>query len=95
VFSLAANTAKDKYYWHQDQPYWACQGKQVCSVWLALTDCTADSGALEFVLGTDRGAIYAPVAFGAEEVSPPADGDYVDGPIPDYHNDRKTHAIVS
>lgn len=63
VFMLREDTAKNQYYWHQDMPYWACEGRQLCSFWLALTDCTIDSGALEFVLGTDRGPLYEPIGF--------------------------------
>ncbi|MFV0257957.1 MAG: phytanoyl-CoA dioxygenase family protein [Acidimicrobiales bacterium] len=64
LFALDPNTAKDEYYWHQDQPYWGAFGNEICSFWLALTDCRDDSGALEFVRGTDRGPLYLPVEFG-------------------------------
>ena len=64
LFAIAPNTAKDQYYWHQDQPYWGGFGDEVCSFWLALTDCADDSGALEFVRGTDKGPLYTPVPFG-------------------------------
>lgn len=40
--------------WHQDAPYWAVAGRQVCSVWIALDDVDADSGAVEYVLGSHR-----------------------------------------
>lgn len=66
LFMLAADTAKDRYYWHQDQPFWACQGDQICSFWLALTDCSVDSGALEVVLGTDK-QMYPPEWFQNDE----------------------------
>ncbi len=64
LFILDPDSAKDQYYWHQDQPYWGAAGDDICSFWLALTDCGADSGALEFVRGTDHGPLYEPVAFG-------------------------------
>ena len=92
LFMLEADTAKDSYYWHQDQPYWSCDGAQLCSFWLALTDCRVDSGALEFVLGTDRGKQYLPTPFGDEkDVSISADYE----PNPPYHDLRDQYRIVS
>lgn len=38
--------------WHQDRPYWAVDGTQICSSWLALTDANTQSSALEFVQGS-------------------------------------------
>lgn len=38
--------------WHQDIPYWPFLGKQVCSVWLALTPATVSGSAMEFVRGS-------------------------------------------
>ena len=39
--------------WHQDQPYWAVSGHQVCAIWLALDD-VARENCVEFVLGSHR-----------------------------------------
>ncbi|HCH25389.1 MAG TPA: hypothetical protein DE179_13950 [Oceanospirillaceae bacterium] len=38
--------------WHQDVPYWPFLGKQICSIWLALTPTTLASSTLEFVRGS-------------------------------------------
>ncbi len=38
--------------WHQDIPYWPFGGKQICSIWLALTPCDVESSSLEFVQGS-------------------------------------------
>jgi len=43
---------EDNFVWHQDRPYWAVDGTQVCSTWLALTASDASSSALEFVRGS-------------------------------------------
>jgi len=42
----------DNFVWHQDRPYWAVDGTQVCSTWLALTAADSSSSALEFVRGS-------------------------------------------
>ena len=44
----------DQFVWHQDRPYWAVDGTQICSSWLALTAADAKSSALEFVRGSHR-----------------------------------------
>ena len=96
LFMLAPNTAKDSYYWHQDLPYWACGGQQICSFWLALTDNTVDSGALEFVLDTDKGHLYLPTGFGDGETanySVESEDEVVS--VSDYHLDRDKYEIVS
>ena len=101
LFALGPNSAKDAYYWHQDQPYWACAGEQVCSIWLALTDCALDSGALEFVKGTDRGLLHLPTRFGENsEHAEGADGAHVpDGmtedPPPAFHDNRDRYEILT
>ena len=45
---------EDNFVWHQDRPYWAVDGTQICSSWLALTASDASSSALEFVRGSHR-----------------------------------------
>jgi len=49
--------------WHQDQPYWAISGSQVCSVWLPLDPVSKDSG-LRFIKGSHRWEAYNPHHFG-------------------------------
>jgi ectoine hydroxylase-related dioxygenase (phytanoyl-CoA dioxygenase family) len=38
--------------WHQDAPYWPFLGKQICSIWVALTPCDIAGSAMEFVSGS-------------------------------------------
>ena len=43
---------QEQFVWHQDRPYWAVDGTQICSTWLALTDANSQSSAREFVRGS-------------------------------------------
>jgi ectoine hydroxylase-related dioxygenase (phytanoyl-CoA dioxygenase family) len=76
--------------WHQDQPYWAVRGRQVCSVWLPLDPIGQQVG-VEYVCGTHRWEAYRPYHFmdGSpyEETGLP--------PLPDIEADRAKHPIVS
>jgi len=48
--------------WHQDQPYWAVSGRQVCSVWLTL-DPVPEEVAVEYVCGSHRWPEFSPYHF--------------------------------
>jgi ectoine hydroxylase-related dioxygenase (phytanoyl-CoA dioxygenase family) len=48
--------------WHQDQPYWAVSGRQVCSVWLPL-DPVAENVCPEFIAGSHRWPAFSPYHF--------------------------------
>ncbi|MFQ5468567.1 MAG: phytanoyl-CoA dioxygenase family protein, partial [Kiloniellaceae bacterium] len=53
--------------WHQDLPYWPINGWQVATLWLALDEVGADSGAVEYLRGSHRwGRRYRPVAFSGQ-----------------------------
>lgn len=57
--------------WHQDVPYWPFMGKQICSVWLALTDISIEQSAMEFVRGSHQeGKYYRPELFADRENHP-------------------------
>ena len=56
--------------WHQDRPYWPFQGKQIASVWVALTDCDPESSGLRFIRGSHAwGKVFRPTAFGEKSAS--------------------------
>ena len=38
--------------WHHDLPFWPMQGRQILSVWVALTDVGPDNSALEYIAGS-------------------------------------------
>ncbi len=38
--------------WHHDQPFWPVQGRQICSIWLALDTVTNESSGLQYVKGS-------------------------------------------
>ena len=53
--------------WHQDWPYWPVRGRQIISVWVALTPCGPESSGLQFVRGSHSwGKMYRPVQFNAD-----------------------------
>jgi ectoine hydroxylase-related dioxygenase (phytanoyl-CoA dioxygenase family) len=77
--------------WHQDQPYWAVSGRQVCALWLALDDVAAESS-VEFVTGSHLWNVeFNPQHF--------ADGSGYEGtglpPLPDIEARRDAYPIVS
>lgn len=76
--------------WHQDQPYWAVDGWQVCSVWLPL-DIIPKETCVEFVRGSHRWGPHCPHHF--------ADGTpYRDTglpQLPDIASDRASYDIAS
>ena len=76
--------------WHQDQPYWAVSGRQVCSVWLPLDPVEQQVG-VEYVCGSHRWEAYSPYHF--------MDGSPYEGTglpsLPDIEADRDQHHIAS
>jgi ectoine hydroxylase-related dioxygenase (phytanoyl-CoA dioxygenase family) len=40
--------------WHQDQRYWPLDGARTVTMWMALTDCTAEMGTMRFASGSQR-----------------------------------------
>jgi ectoine hydroxylase-related dioxygenase (phytanoyl-CoA dioxygenase family) len=48
--------------WHQDQPYWAVEGRQVCSIWLPL-DIVPRETCVEFVKGSHNWEAHCPQHF--------------------------------
>jgi len=77
--------------WHQDLPYWAVRGSQICAIWLALDEVAA-SNSVEYVIGSHRwGTEFSPRHF--------ADGSLYAGtglpPLPDIDADRDRYPIRS
>jgi ectoine hydroxylase-related dioxygenase (phytanoyl-CoA dioxygenase family) len=82
--------------WHQDVPYWPVQGKQICSVWLALTDTTVEQSAMEFVRGSHAsGKYYMPEVFGDRDNHPSSwQRDGIGEPVPAIQENRQAYDIV-
>ncbi len=82
--------------WHQDIPYWPFMGRQVCSIWLAVTDATVEQSAMEFVRGSHRdGRYYKPEVFNAREDHPNAWTDEAEGEaVPDIEASRDDFDII-
>ena len=77
--------------WHHDQPYWAVDGEQVCSMWVPLDSVGKDVG-VEFVIGSHRwGTWYTPKRFVDGEDHPSDEG----APVPDVEARRDNYPIVS
>ncbi len=76
--------------WHQDQPYWAVSGRQVCSIWLPVDEAPKEV-ALEFVAGSHKwGQAFNPAHF--------ADGSPYEGTglpeLPDIEAARDEYEIL-
>lgn len=48
--------------WHQDQPYWAVAGRQVCSIWLPFDPVSAET-CVEYVAGSHLWQEFSPYHF--------------------------------
>jgi ectoine hydroxylase-related dioxygenase (phytanoyl-CoA dioxygenase family) len=58
---------KTRTHWHHDLTYWPISGDGVCSLWLALDEVAAETGAVEYIRGSHRwGVRYRPTAFRPE-----------------------------
>ena len=55
--------------WHQDQPYWAVEGRQVCSIWLPL-DIVPRETCVEFVKGSHNWEAHCPHHFAGRHALP-------------------------
>jgi len=81
--------ASERTPWHQDQPYWAISGYQVCSVWLPL-DPISEEISVEYVCGSHRWPEFNPYHF--------VDGRPYAGtglpPLPDIEADRHLYKII-
>ena len=76
--------------WHHDQPYYCVDGKQNCSLWLALDDVSRET-AVEFVRGSHRwGKWFRPERF---DKSPLYQNDQ-DEALPDIEASRDQYDIV-
>jgi len=75
--------------WHQDQPYWAVSGRQVCSLWLPL-DAVPEAAAVEYVCGSHHWPAYSPYHFGDRT---PYAGTGLPS-LPDIDADRAAHRIA-
>ncbi len=76
--------------WHQDQPYWAVSGYQICSVWLPL-DPISEEVSVEYICGSHRWPEFSPYHF--VDGSPYAGTDLP--PLPDIEANRYQYKISS
>jgi ectoine hydroxylase-related dioxygenase (phytanoyl-CoA dioxygenase family) len=77
--------------WHQDQPYWAVDGRQVCTVWVPL-DPVERSSCVEYVAGSHRwGRAFNPHHFA--DGSPYRETGLEE--MPDIEAERERHRILT
>ena len=51
--------------WHHDMTYWPIDGFQICTIWLALDEVSAENGAVEYIKGSHKwGQKFRPASFG-------------------------------
>lgn len=83
--------------WHQDAPYWPFRGKQIASIWLALTPVTVEGSGMEFIRGSHLDDVYyLPQVFnGADNKSGQWATEQRGVPVPDIDADRSAYDIVS
>ena len=77
--------------WHQDQPYYDVEGRDVISLWLPIDPVPRES-TLEFVAGTHVGPWLMPRTFMHHEAKWFAEGSLAE--VPDIEADRGAHPII-
>lgn len=80
----------ERTHWHQDQPYWAVSGRQVCSIWLPL-DPVAKEACVEYVAGSHHWPEHSPYHF--KDGRPYADTGLP--LLPNIEAERDRHRILS
>lgn len=83
--------------WHQDAPYWPFRGKQIASIWLALTPVTVEGSGMEFIRGSHLDDVYyLPEVFGgADNKSGQWANEQRGVAVPDIDANREEYDIVS
>ncbi len=82
--------------WHQDLPYFPIDGRNVCSVWIALDPANEKSGAMSYALGSHRwGKMFQPVMFGPTTADQQMPEESFDGPPPDIEADPRRYPTVT
>lgn len=77
--------------WHQDQPYWAVDGRQVCTVWFPV-DPVPRASCVELVAGSHRwGVAFNPRHFA--DRTPYRDTGLAE--LPDIERERERHRILA
>lgn len=82
--------------WHQDRPYWPFQGRQITSVWVALTACDPNSSGLRFIKGSHAwGKVFQPISFGSSSASEQfLGGNEALDPMPDFDAEPEKYEVL-
>ena len=78
--------------WHQDQPYYNVDGRQVCSLWMPVDPVDRES-TVEFVAGSHLGPWLMPRTFMDSEAKWFPEGSLDD--LPDIEGDREAFEILA
>ena len=93
IFARSAGTSR-RTPWHQDLPYWAADGQQVCSTWIPL-DPVPRSTALEFVRGSHLWDVFGRPDFSDQpRVGYLPDETTRAEPFPDIESNRTDYDII-
>jgi len=77
--------------WHQDQPYYNVDGRQNCSMWIAV-DPVARESTLEFIAGSHKGPWLMPRSFKDNQAKWFPEGALAD--LPDIEAARENYPIL-
>jgi len=78
--------------WHNDQNYWPVEGRQICSIWIALDPVDQSNGRVGFVRGSHLWPQrFQPMDF--TRMSPILDSDYQ--PVPDIDGHPGDYEILA
>jgi len=77
--------------WHQDQPYYNVDGRQNCSMWIAV-DPVARESTLEFIAGSHKGPWLMPRTFKDNQAKWFPEGTLAD--LPDIEAARENYPIL-
>jgi ectoine hydroxylase-related dioxygenase (phytanoyl-CoA dioxygenase family) len=82
--------------WHNDQPFWPVRGRQVISFWTSLDPVSQESGALNFIRGSNNwDRWFQPEAFGDGENVASYEQNENYEPMPDIDNNLADYDIIT
>lgn len=82
--------------WHQDRPYWPFLGKQIVSVWVALSSSGPNSSAMSFVKGSHLwDTVYKPQIFSEGDPNDAWIADAPGEPVPDFWVENEGFELLS
>lgn len=85
---------RDPTRWHHDLPFWPLNGRQVCSIWLALDPVMRETGAIEYVAGSHKWPVrFRPSLLYTSELARKRNMDLPD--CPSFHEQHGNYRLLS